>query len=195
MKNLSSILAASFLLKEVWCPQPVVAATLVGINVEDIGRKSVKVTESDQNALPDQLQRNGVTTIRTGMLNEGMLDPKFARFIVGAFKHGIGTCRLVSLMTASVQQLSRVSGEHADHRGRQSLASFAVTTRVHAVHAQTVRRALRGPTVGRSVAGAVFVQYLTHETSTALGPLGTAVRDARAAAIQSSPAAPARSAA
>jgi Glycosyl hydrolase catalytic core len=65
----------------------------VGVNVEDI--KNPKITDAQQDALIEQLQQNGVTTIRTGMLNSGMLDPKFARFIIGAYKHGIKTILLI----------------------------------------------------------------------------------------------------
>jgi hypothetical protein len=66
---------------------------VVGVNVEDI--KNPKITEAQQYALIEQLQQNGVTTIRTGMLNSGMLDPKVAHFIIGAYKHGIQTILLI----------------------------------------------------------------------------------------------------
>jgi hypothetical protein len=64
---------------------------IMGVNVEDVGH----MNEQQQDALLDELQQHGVKTIRTGMLNRGMLDPKFAHFVVGAFKRGIQTVLLI----------------------------------------------------------------------------------------------------
>jgi len=53
------------------------------------------MNEQQQDTLLTQLRQDGVRTIRTGMLNHGMLDPQFARFVTGAFKHGIATVLII----------------------------------------------------------------------------------------------------
>jgi hypothetical protein len=59
--------------------------TTVGVNVVGVQNLS----EQQQDALIEQLQKAGVKTVRTG------LGDKFTYFIVSAFRHGIGTVAIV----------------------------------------------------------------------------------------------------
>jgi Glycosyl hydrolase catalytic core len=93
MKKFSICVVASVVFGCLAIRSTFAADAIVGVNVMDI--KNSKITEAQQDALIEQLQHNGVTTIRTGMLNSGMLDPKFAHFIIGAYQHGIQTILLI----------------------------------------------------------------------------------------------------
>jgi hypothetical protein len=65
---------------------PQTGAVIVGVNVVGVDQLS----EQQQDDLIGKLHQNGVTTIRTGLVNT-----KYARFITQAFKQGIGTIALV----------------------------------------------------------------------------------------------------
>ena len=96
------ILAVACLLAGAFGARGALAATvIVGVNVEGVQNLS----EPQQDALVEQLQKAEVKTVRTG------LGDPFTYFITGAFRHGIGTIAIVDPVagSAAAQQHARPS--------------------------------------------------------------------------------------
>ena len=72
---------------------------IVGVNVMGVDQ----ISESQQEALAQQLQDNGVKTIRTAL---GGHDGRYTSFVIKAYQHGIGSVVLVSPFASN-------TGKHA----------------------------------------------------------------------------------
>jgi hypothetical protein len=85
------IFCIAFVLLAIHASAARAANVIVGVNVEDIGR----MNEQQQDSLLNQLKMNGVSTIRTGILHQGLLEDNIAHFIFGASKLGMQTVLIV----------------------------------------------------------------------------------------------------
>ena len=86
------LLAIAWVLSNALLSQPAMASNVVvGVNVVGVDRLS----EAQQDALIEQLRRDGVTTVRTGF------GPDFQHFITRAYQNGIGAVVILYPMQGS----------------------------------------------------------------------------------------------
>ena len=84
MKKSSNFVIAGILLSNLAMRAALAAEVVMGVNIRGYGT----VSEQQQDALINQLQKDGVTTIREALPNN--VDERFTRFLINAHKHGIG---------------------------------------------------------------------------------------------------------
>jgi hypothetical protein len=110
MPKFRILAAACILIGALDANRALAANVIVGVNVVGVENLS----ETQQDALVELLQKEGVRTVRTG------LGDKFTHFITSAFQHGIGAVVIVSPMAGSA-----AASQHA-RRADPPLTTWAV---------------------------------------------------------------------